>query len=42
MVTEKLTHLMEGGHYAFVVDIHANKIQIRRAIEERFPGVHVK
>ena len=42
MVTEKLTHLMEGGHYAFVVDKSANKIQIRQAIEKRFPGVHVK
>ena len=42
MVTETLTALMETGHYAFIVDIKANKIQIRRAVEERFPGVHVK
>lgn len=41
MVTEKLTHLMETGHYAFVVDMSANKIQIRRAVEQRFPGVHI-
>ena len=42
LVTEKLTMLMEDGHYAFVVDLKANKIQIRKAIEERFPGVHIK
>ena len=42
LVTEKLTTLMEDGHYAFVVDVKANKIQIRKAIEERFPGVHIK
>ena len=42
LVTEKLTHQMEQGHYAFVVDMNANKIQIRRAVEERFPGVQVK
>ena len=42
LVTEKLTTLMEDGQYAFVVDVKANKIQIRKAIEERFPGVHIK
>ncbi len=42
LVTEKLTTLMESGHYAFVVNLKANKIQIRKAIEERFPGVHIK
>ncbi len=42
LVTEKLTALMENGQYAFVVDVKANKIQIRKAIEERFPGVHIK
>ena len=42
LVTEKLTMLMEDGQYAFVVDVKANKIQIRKAIEERFPGVHIK
>jgi len=42
LVTEKLTHLMETGQYAFVVDMKANKVQIRRAVEERFPGVQVK
>ncbi|MDX1547735.1 MAG: 50S ribosomal protein L23 [Rhodothermales bacterium] len=42
LVTEKLTHLMEGGHYAFVVDLNANKVQIRKAVEERYPGVQIK
>lgn len=42
LVTEKLTRLMGEGHYTFVVDLDANKIQIRRAVEERFPGVVVK
>ena len=42
LVTEKLTTLMEDGHYAFVVNLSANKIQIRKAIEERFPSVHIK
>ncbi len=42
LVTEKLTHLMETGQYAFVVDMNANKVQIRRAVEARFPGVQVK
>lgn len=43
IVTEKMTRLMEGGrHYAFRVDKNANKIQIRRAIEERYPHVEVK
>lgn len=42
LVTEKLTHQMESGHYAFVVDLKANKVQIRRAVEERFPHVSVK
>lgn len=42
LVTEKLTALMEDGQYAFMVNLKANKIQIRKAIEERFPGVHIK
>ena len=41
LVTEKLTRLMEEGQYAFVVDIKANKPQIRAAIEKRYPGVKV-
>ncbi len=41
-VTEKMSQLMEAGHYAFVVAKNANKIEIRRAIEARYPGVQVK
>ena len=32
-LTEKVTELMEAGHYAFVVHKDANKIQIRKAIQ---------
>jgi large subunit ribosomal protein L23 len=43
IVTEKMTRLTEeGGHYAFEVDSGANKIEIRKAVEERYPGVKVK
>ena len=42
LVTEKMTALMEQGHYAFVVREDANKIQVRRAIEARYPDVKVK
>ena len=41
LVTEKLTKQMEEGHYAFIVDIKANKVEIRKAIEARFPDVDV-
>jgi large subunit ribosomal protein L23 len=42
-VTEKMTRLMEDGkHYAFKVAKNANKIQIRKAIEARYPDVEVK
>ena len=41
-VTEKMSRLMEDGHYAFVVDKEANKVQIRKEIEKRYPGVKVK
>ncbi len=42
LVTEKLTDLMEKGHFAFQVRRDANKIEIRKAIETRYPGVQVK
>ena len=42
LVTEKLTRLMEEGHYTFVVDKGANKVEIRKAIEARYPGVVIK
>ncbi|MDE2732511.1 MAG: 50S ribosomal protein L23 [Bacteroidota bacterium] len=41
LVTEKLTMLMESGHYAFVVDMKANKTEIRKAVEAQFPEVTV-
>lgn len=41
LITEKLTRLMEEGQYAFEVKREANKIEIRNAVEERYPGVEV-
>ena len=43
ILTEKSTRLSEEGrHYAFRVMSGANKIQIRKAVEERYPGIDVK
>ncbi len=42
LITEKLTDQMEQGHYAFQVRKTANKIEIRSAIEARYPGVQIK
>ncbi len=43
IVTEKMTRLSEEGrHYAFEVHKDANKIEIRKAVEARYPGVAVK
>ncbi len=36
LVTERSTELMEEHKYTFVVDRNANKIDIKRAIEEIF------
>lgn len=37
LLTEKMNNLNEGlNKYGFVVDIHANKISIAKAIEEKF------
>jgi len=37
LITEKMTEISESeGKYGFVVDYHANKIQIARAIKEKF------
>ncbi len=41
-MTEKMSALMEQGHFAFVVDKDANKVEIRKEIEKRYPGVRVK
>jgi len=42
LVTEKLTDLMENGHFCFEVQQTANKIEIRNALEKRYPGVKIK
>lgn len=43
IVTEKMTRLTEEGrHYAFQVATDANKIEIRKAVEARYPGVDIK
>jgi large subunit ribosomal protein L23 len=42
LVTEKMTTLMEQGHYAFEVAKGANKVEIRKAIEARYPGIKIK
>ena len=42
LVTEKMSALMEEGHYAFVVQKEANKIEIREAIQSRYPGIKIK
>ena len=42
LVTEKMSALMEEGHYAFVVQKDANKIEIREAIQSRYPGIKIK
>ncbi|RQD77430.1 MAG: 50S ribosomal protein L23 [Candidatus Syntrophonatronum acetioxidans] len=41
IVTEKSTGLMEENKYAFMVSLKANKIEIKKALEEIF-GVKVK
>jgi len=41
VITEKSMASMAERKYTFIVDIHANKVQIRRAIEEVF-GVKVE
>ncbi|MCB0718049.1 MAG: 50S ribosomal protein L23 [Bacteroidetes bacterium] len=42
LVTEKLSARMELGEYAFIVSKDANKIQIRQALEARYPSVQIK
>lgn len=41
LVTEKVTRIQEKENkYAFEIDPHANKLEVKRAVEERF-GVKV-
>ena len=43
VLTEKSTRLAEEGrHYVFRVAKGANKLQIRKAVEDRYPGIDVK
>ena len=43
IITEKMTRLAEEGkNYAFEVKRDSNKIEIRKAIEDRYPSVAVK
>lgn len=41
LITEKVTDLNEEGIYGFIVDKKANKIQIKKAVEETY-NVNVK
>jgi len=41
VITEKSMASMAERKYTFIVDIHANKVQVKRAIEEVF-GVKVE
>jgi len=41
MVTEKSVAAAEQGKYTFKVNSDANKIEIREAIEQIYPSVHV-
>ena len=36
-VTEKSTLLQESGKYTFQVDIRANKVEVKEAIERHYP-----
>jgi len=36
IVTEKMTGMQEKGHYAFEVELGANKISIAKAVEKKF------
>jgi large subunit ribosomal protein L23 len=42
IITEKSTNMSEMSKFTFEVDAHANKFQIKEAIEELFPDVKVK
>lgn len=43
ILTEKSSRLTEEGrHYSFRVASGANKIQIRQAVQERYPDVQIK
>ncbi|WKZ60073.1 MAG: 50S ribosomal protein L23 [Cyclobacteriaceae bacterium] len=41
LVTEKVSALNEKGKYGFIVDIEANKVEIKQAVEKQY-GVTVE
>lgn len=41
LVTEKISALNEKGVYGFVVDLNANKVEIKKAVEKAY-GVNVE
>ncbi|GAA4407331.1 50S ribosomal protein L23 [Nibrella viscosa] len=41
ILTEKMTDLNKKGQYAFEVDLKANKVEIRKAVEKMY-GVRVE
>jgi large subunit ribosomal protein L23 len=41
LVTEKVSALNEKGKYGFIVDIEANKVEIKKAVEKQY-GVTVE
>ena len=41
LVTEKVSALNEKGKYGFIVDIEANKVEIKHAVEKQY-GVNVQ
>jgi large subunit ribosomal protein L23 len=40
LVTEKVSAMNEKGRYGFIVDINANKVEIKKAVEKQY-GVNV-
>lgn len=41
LVTEKVSALNEKGKYGFIVDLEANKVEIKKAVEKQY-GVNVE
>lgn len=41
LVTEKVSALNEKGKYGFIVDVNANKVEIKKAVEDMY-GVNVE
>lgn len=40
LVTEKVSAMNEKGKYGFIVDVNANKVEIKKAVEKMY-GVNV-